>query len=253
MNNIFNINNVVNEKYLYKSILRSSKFRNCILDINTLQFDFKNLNHKKKLKKLFFNRNVFTYFKHKKKDLKFIFLKKFNKYKQIKSDSILNKFRYLKTKCLITKPIRKGFRVFSHKYKGFIKRKNLSIVLKKFKIQLLKNSENLTNSIYLANLHELKNFIFHKLLFTREIEKYNDFKIFTKKNYKKRKKIIKLKLKNKIVLKLAKKFEINKKYGKKTKIKKGSKKNYNKENYKKNNYSKYAKKGLSIEQKQLFT
>ena len=245
MNKVYNINSTINEKYLYKNIVRSSRDENCILDMNNFQFDFRNLNLEKKAS---LNKRVFIYFKPQKTDLKFIFLKKPNKSKQSKLNIVLRNIKQSKTKCLITKHIRSGFRTISHKYKGFIQKRDLPTITRKFKIQLLSKFQTLPNSVYLTNLHKARTFLFHKIVFTRDNEEYTNFRLLTKKAYnkKRRKKTIKLKLQNKITLRLFKNLKINRKHEKKSSTKKGIKKSYKQKNFKNKNYNKYPKKRISI-------
>lgn len=252
MNKVYNLSSIINEKYLYKSIIRSSKLEDHISDTNNFHFDFKNPNFGKKINiKNFFNKSIFTYFRRQKTDLKFIFLKKINKPKKLKYNEVLRNIKFSKTKSLITKPIRTGFRTISHKYKGFVQKKDLSIILKKFKIQLLNKSQKLTNHLYLTNLHKLKNFLFHKLLFTRKKNMYINFNFLKKKAYNKQKKkrIIRIRLQSKIALKLPKNVKINKEYEKKNSLKKRIKKNYKQKNFKNKSYNKYFKKRTSVKQK----
>jgi hypothetical protein len=255
MNKIYNINSIINEKYLYKSIIPSPKSESCIADTNRIQFSFVNSKFEKKpfySNKIFFNKNSFTYFHRRKTDLKFVFLKKTIKPKIFKYNNVFRNIKQSKSNSLIFKPIKSGFRIVSHKYKGFVQRKDLFFIIKKFKIQLLNNSQNLINSVYLTNLHKLENFLFNKILIIRKKEKYNSFNFLKKKffNKKKRKKIIKTKLQNKIVLTLPKIFKLlNKEHEKKIKLKKRIKKSYKQRNFKNKNNNKYFKKRTSVEQK----
>lgn len=266
MNNISNpnVNHLINEKYLAKSILRCSKFKRYLLDLNLEQFSYKYADFPKRIKKkrkkwkkkfkikknfcsrkkVFFNKEIFSYFIRRKRDLKFLFLKDKTRLKKSKYKNILYNIRHLKSNGLITKPIRSGFKVFSNKVRGFISKKSLEIVIKKFKIRLLRNSQKLTNSVYLSNLHDLRRFIFHKLSLIRKTNNYGNFRFFANKyNKKKRKRI--LKIKNKIELNYKKKL----KHEKKTNIKKRIKKNNKQKHYKKKNYNKHSKKIFTNKQK----
>lgn len=269
MNNLsnFNVNHLINEKHLAKSIARCSKFKRYILDLNSEQFSYKyadfprrlkirkkkwkkNFKTKKKLfsKKMFFNKEVVTYFMRRKRDLKFLFLKNSTTPKKSKYKNILYHVKHLKSNGLITKPVKKGFKVVSNKVRGFIYKKALVKIIKKFKIRLLKNSKKLTNSMYLSNLHNLSKFIFHKLTLVRKIDNYNNFRLFADKYNKKRKKRV-IKLKNKIGIKYKKKLNHEKKINIKKRIKKNNKQKYSK----RGNNTKRSTKIFANKQKQSFT
>lgn len=146
--------------------------------------------------------------------------------------------------------MRRGFKVYSNKLRGFIHKKALTKIIKKFKIRLLRNSQKLTNSMYLSNLHDLRKFIFHKLTLIRKIYNYSHFRLFrTKYKFKKRRRF--LKLKTRVQLKYKKNFKVkikNKK--KKLKHEKRTEKN-NKQKYpKKKRYTKHSKKIFTNKQKQ---
>ncbi len=283
MNNTLNssINTLINEKHLAKSIARSSKFKQYILDLNFEQFSYKYGNFPKRLKikirkkwkkrwkkrfkvrrklfskkSIFFIKETFNYFMRRKRNLKFLFLKNIAKTKKPKYKNILYNIKHFKSKGLIAKPLRKGFKVYSNRIRGFIHKKALTRIIKRFKIQLLRNSQKLTNSMYLSNLHNLRQFIFHKLTLVRKNDKYGNFRIFGNKyNRKRRRRILKIKnrieLKSRIKLRRTKKKKL--KHEKKINTKKKVKKNNKQKYIKKENYTKRSKKVFANKQKQFFT